>query len=208
MELRNYRSTDIEFLPIGILVQGAGNRIEIRNNIIHNIEANFAPVGTKRPGALGMALNGTSSTLLRNLVVDGNELYDLQTGNGEALTVTQNAQYFQITKNIVRDSNFIGIDAQGYFPDNIKYRSRNGWIASNTVYNLSTAGNLASPPDAAAIGIYVDGGSDITVERSNVYNTEGGIFLLSEWPGRYANKNAQHSPSTSTACRPWRNGKP
>ena len=182
-ELRNYKS-DSEFIVIGVLVQGSGERIEIRDNEIHAIEANMPPSSGSANG-LGIAVYGASATPIRNVIIDGNELYALKTGTGESLTVGGNVDAWQVTDNRVHDNNYIGIDAIGYYISGADHdRPRNGWIARNSVYNLSTAGNQAIPADAAAIGIYVDGGANVTIERNTVDANEGGIWLLSEHPGK------------------------
>ncbi|MGJ7525259.1 choice-of-anchor Q domain-containing protein [Variovorax sp. GB1P17] len=185
-EIRNYRSAS-EFIVMGVLVMGSGERIEVRNNLIHHIEATNLPANGNA-NALGLAVYGLSAAPMRRVIVDGNALYNLKTGLGESLTVDGNVDGWQVSNNIVHDNNFIGIDATGYYntsaQDPEKDRPRNGWIADNTVYNLSTAGNQALTQPAAAIGIYVDGGMDITVERNKVDSTDGGIWLLSEKPGK------------------------
>ena len=182
-EIRNYKSAT-EFIAIGILAQGSGERIEIRNTIIHAIEANNLPENGNA-NALGIAVYGQTATPIRNVIIDGNELFGLKTGTSESLTIGGNVEGWQITNNLVHDNNFIGIDATGYYNNPAEYnRARNGWIAGNTVYNLSTAGNQALTFAAAAIGIYVDGGRDITIERNDVFANDGGIWLLSEQPGK------------------------
>ncbi|WP_161939549.1 right-handed parallel beta-helix repeat-containing protein [Paramesorhizobium deserti] len=182
-EIRNYKS-DSEFIVIGLLVHGSGERIEIRNNDIHAIEANNLPSNGNANG-LGIAVYGTEATPIRNVIIDGNELHALKTGRGESLTVGGNVEGWQITRNSVHDNNFIGIDAIGYYVNGAEYdRARNGWIASNAVFNLSSAGNQALTIVAAAVGIYVDGGRNITIERNHVDAAEGGIWLLSEHPGK------------------------
>ncbi|WP_163268910.1 right-handed parallel beta-helix repeat-containing protein [Chelativorans alearense] len=182
-EIRNYKSNS-EFIVVGVLVQGAGERIEIRDNVIHQIEANNIPARGNANG-LGIAVYGQTELPLRNIIVDGNELFNLKTGRSEALTIGGNAEGWQVTNNIVRDSNFIGIDATGYYIDGAEYdRARRGWIAENAVYNLSSAENQALTMVAAAVGIYVDGGRHITIERNRVEANDGGIWLLSEHPGK------------------------
>ncbi|RCS23156.1 DUF1565 domain-containing protein [Phyllobacterium salinisoli] len=184
-EIRNYKSAS-EFIVVGVLVQGTGERIEIRNNDIHAIEANNLPANGNA-NALGIAVYGTTATPIRNVIIDGNELHALKTGLSESLTVSGNVEGWQITNNAVHDNNFIGIDAIGYFENGEDYdRARNGWIAGNVVSDLSVAGNQAINFPAAAIGIYVDGGQNITIERNQVEAADGGIWLLSEHHGKNA----------------------
>lgn len=183
-EIRNYKS-NTDFIAIGVLVQGTGEYIEVRNNKIHAIEANNLPVNGNA-NALGIAVYGQEQLPLKNIIIDGNEVFNLKTGTSESLTIGGNVDGWQVTNNIVHNNNFIGIDAAGYYGNNLaEYnRARNGWIAQNTVRNLSTVGNQALTFIAAAIGIYVDGGHNITVERNLVDTTDGGIWLLSENQGK------------------------
>lgn len=185
-EIRNYQSAT-EFIAIGVMATGSGERIEVRDNRIHHIEATNLPANGSA-NALGIAIYGLSAAPLRRVIVDGNELHHLKTGRSESLTVGGNVEGWQVSNNIVHDNNFIGIDATGYYnasaADPEKDRARNGWIADNTVYNLSSASNQALTQPMAAIGIYVDGGRDITVERNKVDSADGGIWLLSEKPGK------------------------
>lgn len=184
-EIRNYKS-DTEFIAIGVLVQGSGQYIEIRNNIIHGIEANNLPANGAA-NALGIAVYGQQPTPIRHVIIDRNELYNLKTGTSESLTIGGNVDGWQVTKNLVHNNNFIGIDATGYYNNNnlAEYnRARNGWIARNSVYGLSTTGNQALTFPASAIGIYVDGGKNVTIEHNNTDANDGGIWLLSERPGK------------------------
>jgi len=186
-EIRNYKS-DTEFIAVGILVQGAGEYIEIRHNNIHDIEANNLPENGAA-NALGIAVYGQQSDPIRHVIVDSNELYSLKTGTSESLTIGGNVDGWQVTRNQVHNNNFIGIDATGYYNNNnnnlAEYnRARNGWISRNSVYNLSTVGNQALTFPAAAIGIYVDGGKNVTIEHNNTDANDGGIWLLSERPGK------------------------
>lgn len=122
---------------------------------------------------------------MRNVIIDKNELHALKTGTSESLTVTGNVEGFQVSRNLVHDNNFIGIDASGYYTESQpNAQARQGWIFSNTVYSLSTANNQALTFAAAAIGIYVDGGRNITIEGNSADSSDGGIWLLSEHPGK------------------------
>ncbi len=60
--------------------------------------------------------------------------------------------------------------------------ARSGWCANNTVWNIH------SVYDASAAGIYVDGGSDITVELNEVHHSDMGIEIGAENNGRIATK--------------------
>ncbi len=107
-ELRNL-STSGDGVPCGVWITGSGTGIHILNNLIHNIVTT-----TKSGNACGLFAYGTSQTPITELVVSGNELYNLKTGNSESMTLNGNVTHFQITNNLVHDNNNIGIDIIGY----------------------------------------------------------------------------------------------
>jgi len=185
-ELRNYRTSTRNFVPVGINVRGRSHHIQIRNNKIHHIEHN----GTSADGtdAHGIAVYGTvADASIHNLIIDGNELYALKLGSSESLVVNGNVENFQITRNKVHDNNNIGIDAigfEGVSPDPATDQARNGLIARNVVYNIDSYGNPAYGTDRSADGIYVDGGRNIVIERNIVHHCNIGIELASEHSGR------------------------
>jgi hypothetical protein len=68
-------------------------------------------------------------------------------------------------------------------------RARNGEIVGNTVYNITSNSNPAygagsNNKSFGADGIYIDGGTQITIERNLVHNTDIGIEMSSENPGK------------------------
>ena len=185
-EIRNYKTSGADLVPVGIHVRGASGYVQIRNNKIHNIEHN----GTGESGvnAHGIAVYGTDPAhAITNLVIDGNELYALKLGASESLAVNGNVNGFTITGNRIHDNNNIGIDAigfEGVSSNPATDQARNGLIAGNTVYNISSYGNPAYGTDLSAGGIYVDGGTNITIERNIVYHCNLGIELASEHAGK------------------------
>jgi hypothetical protein len=164
-EIRNYKtskSSALGYVPAGIYIQGAGDHIEIRNNRIHDIQALYQPPSVPALGvadAFGLAVYGTNATAsISNLTIDGNQLYNLMTGSSESLVLNGNVQNCSITNNIIHDNNNIGIDAigfQGTSADPATDQARNGVISGNLVYNITSVGNVAYGPYAAANGIYV-----------------------------------------------------
>ena len=185
-EIRNFKTAVRDRVPVGIHVSGTSHHIRILNNTIHHIEHN----GTWANGvdAHGIVAYGTSATQsIHNLVISGNELYELTLGSSEALVVNGNVERFQITGNRVHDCNNIGIVAigfEGVSPDPATDQARNGLIARNTVYNIDSYGNPAYGSDRSADGIYADGSRDIVVERNVVHHCNIGIELASEHSGR------------------------
>ncbi len=183
-ELRNYKTSASNRVPVGIRIYGTAHHIELRNNTIHNIENNRN--GANGTDAHGIAVHGTSgSQAANNIIIDGNELYALVLGSSEALVINGNVQYWQVTNNIVRDSNNIGIDAIGFegtAPSNDQ--ARDGLIAGNHVYNINTFGNPAYGNDRSAGCVYVDGGTRIIVENNILHHCNLGIEIASEHAGR------------------------
>jgi hypothetical protein len=184
-ELRNYVSDKPNLDPVGIYVTGAGDAIEILGNHIHDIRTTGK---TENFDALGIAIYGTRApAALTRLVIDGNELDHLVTGFSESLALSGNVQYWQVTGNTIHDNNNIGIDVGGYekfAPKAACDRARNGTVAGNTVYNITSLHNPAYHGQQSADGIYVDGGADVVVERNLVHHADLGIEVASEHSGR------------------------
>jgi hypothetical protein len=180
-EIRNYVSASTALDPIGILVEGAGSNIQLLDNRIHDIKTTGK---TDDFDALGIAVYGTAAPAsLSRIVIDGNELDHLVTGFSEALALSGNVQYFQVTNNRIHDNDNIGIDIGGYeqfAPDPAYDRARNGYVAGNTIYNISSLNNPAYQGQESADGIYVDGGADVVIERNLIHNTDLGIEAASE----------------------------
>ena len=187
-ELRDYRSSVTDVVPVGIHVRGTSHNIEVRNNRVHAIETNVK--SSSGGDAHGIAVYGTSAAQpIHDIVIDGNELYDLKLGSSEALVLNGNVENFQVTNNRVHDSNNIGIDLIGFegtAPDVSVDQARNGLVAGNTVYNIDSYGNPAYGTDQSADGIYVDGGRDIIIERNIVHDADLGMEVTSEHHNRFA----------------------
>lgn len=154
----------------GIRVTGAGSFIEIRNNRIHEIRGQHA---------MGITIYGTEVTAISNLIIDSNEIYDCDPADSEALTLNGNVTDFEVTNNIVRDVNNIGIDFIGGETDiqpDPALVTRNGVCRGNQVYR-------ANHVDGYAGGIYVDGGKDIVIENNIVSECDLGIEIGAENAG-------------------------
>ncbi|MEO7715593.1 MAG: right-handed parallel beta-helix repeat-containing protein [Capsulimonas sp.] len=168
-------------VPVGVFISGAGSNIQILNNHVHNISTT---VTTASGNALGVAVYGSSGTAsINNLVISGNEVDHLTTGQSESVTVNGNVQNFQVTNNKVHDNNNIGIDVIGFegtSPVAGVDQARDGVISGNLVYNITSAKNPAYGGSLGADGIYVDGGTRIVVERNTVHHADIGIELACE----------------------------
>ena len=186
-EIRNYKTTIPNAVPMGIQVTGASHHIQLLNNHIHHIETN-APVDANLLGAdaHGIAVYGTATESIHHLTIRGNELRNLKLGSSEALTLNGNVEVFTVTNNIVHDSDNIGvvfIGFEGTAPTPSLDRARDGVVISNTVYNIDSFGNPAYGGERSAGGIYVDGGTNILIERNRVFSSNIGIEVASEHSG-------------------------
>lgn len=185
--VKGYR-TDTPFqVPVGILIEGKGEGLEIVGNTIESM-GSTAPVDGSRLGrdAHGIGVFGTQWEPLSDIVIRGNTLRDLALGSSEALVINGNVDGFQVLDNVVIDCDNIGIDAigfEGVAPAAGIDQARNGIIARNRVERIQTKGNPAYTGPAAA-GIYIDGGRDIIVERNWVSHCDIGIEVASEHAGR------------------------
>jgi hypothetical protein len=155
----------------GVRILGSGSHIEIRDNRIHDIRGDHA---------MGITVYGTAATPISDLIIDGNEIYDCEPFQSEALTLNGNVTDFEVTNNVVRDVNNIGIDFIGgetdIQPDPTKV-ARNGVCRGNTVLRANEQGG------GYAGGIYVDGGKDILIERNVVSGCDLGIEIGAENSG-------------------------
>jgi Bacterial Ig-like domain (group 3) len=177
-EIRNYTTNSENNVPVGVWITGSSTGIQILNNRVHNITTTAEANGN----ALGMAIYGTSKTPITQLVISGNEVYDLKTGESESLTVNGNVTHFQITNNLVHDNDNIGIDMIGYEGvgpvgyDEAMY----GEVSGNTVYNISGITNPGEGYEYDADGLYCDGCAYVTIERNVIIQTDYGIETTSE----------------------------
>ena len=185
-EIRNYTTSNANVTPAGIWVTGAGSNVQLLNNLVHNITT----TSEKNGNAFGIAVYGSSgSASIDSITINGNQVYDNKTGNSETVNVDGNVTNFTISNNVVHDNDNIGIDAigfEGVAPSPSVDFARNGEISGNTIYNISAINNPGEGNQYDADGIYVDGGSEIVVERNLVYNCDLNIEAASEHSGHVA----------------------
>ena len=183
-EIRNYQTSSASATPAGIWVSGSGSNIQLLNNVIHNIVTTSEATGN----AFGIAVYGTAAPAsLDSVTISGNQVYNLRTGNSESVNVDGNVTNFAITNNVVHDNDNIGIDVigfEGVSPDPAYDYARNGTVSGNTVYNISAINNPGEGNQYDANGIYVDGGSQVVIERNLIHNVDIGIEMASEHQGR------------------------
>ncbi|RYG86813.1 DUF1565 domain-containing protein [bacterium] len=185
-DIRNLRTKDSARVPMGILVAGKADAISLSNNRVHHI----ANEGTNRDAinAFGIAVYGDSTRgAITNLRVEGNEIDHTRTGSSETLALNGNVDGFRVVGNWVHDADNIGIVAIGFegtSPIRGQDQARNGLIAGNRVENVSSRANPAYRGSLGADGIYVDGGTSITIERNVVRAADIGIEVASEHVGK------------------------
>ncbi len=168
-EIRNNLNVDDKS---GIRVTGSGDHIEIRNNRISEIRGTHA---------MGITVYGTSqTTAITNLVIDGNEVHHCDPYTSETVTVNGNVNGFEVTNNYIHDVNNIGIDIIGgetSIMPNQTLVARNGVVRGNVVERCNDV------QDGTAVGIYVDGGSDILVENNRATGCDTGFQVGAENEG-------------------------
>ena len=182
-EIRNYQTSSASAAPAGIWVSGSGSSIQLLNNAIHNIVTTSETAGS----AFGIAVYGTAAPAsLDGVTISGNQVYALRTGTSESVNVDGNVTNFAITNNVVHDNDNIGIDVigfEGVSPDPAYDYARNGTVTGNTIYNISAINNPGESNQYDANGIYVDGGSQVVIERNLIHHVDIGIEMASEHSG-------------------------
>lgn len=169
-EIKNINGGNV---PTGIRVDGASSNIKIINNNIHEIKSS--------KNAHGIGVFGTSAQPLKDVLIKDNRVHNLKLGQSESVVINGNVDGFRIIGNTIRDNDNIGIDiigGEGVGKKGID-RARRGLIAGNVISNIDSRPNPTYKRMSAA-GIYVDGGSDVTIRDNVVKNSNYGIELASE----------------------------
>ncbi len=187
-EIADHQRDSLADDTIGIAVETDGqdvSHVEIRNNRVHDIGPGVIEQDSCYYNGHGIIAQSEGS-LISQLIIDGNELFDLYVGNSEVLVVNGNIADFCVTSNFVHDVNNIAIDIIGY-EQNAKETTEHGTISDNVVLDASnywpycSRGNCTYPEaDESSDGIYVDGGADLDISYNVVGRTDHGIELQSE----------------------------
>ncbi len=185
-ELRNLSSMH---WAAGVWCSGSAHHIEIRNNRIHNI-SDPNPNG----GCHGVAFYGKNSTsAMHDIILDGNEIYDLQLKWSEACAFNGNVRDFTVSNNSIHDVDniayvFIGFEGECEGCPNGENidRARNGQVYDNVAYNVDSKDNPPYNGERSADGFYVDGGMNIVFERNRAYRCNIGFEVTSEHGGKNA----------------------
>ncbi|MBL0715629.1 MAG: right-handed parallel beta-helix repeat-containing protein [Desulfosarcina sp.] len=132
----------------GIMVEGKRIRnIAIRNNKIHGFDSDN--------NAHGIAVYGigkSKSKGIRDVIIEGNEVYSMRTGSSESIVVNGNVRRWEIKNNDVYDVNNIAIYVDGghhiQITDNVVVNASWGYDigAENclTTRHITMTGNRAS----------------------------------------------------------------
>jgi hypothetical protein len=166
----------------GLLVESTGTKtvsdITLKNMVIQNINwtssASTTPSSSKN--AQGLIVYGGDGGIT-SLTVDNCEVSNCILGQSEALAINGNVDGFVVKNCKVHDNTNIGIDVIGHEGTaSVNDEARNGYVSNNLCYN-----NVASY--ATSAGIYVDGASDIIIEKNACYNNGWGIEVGAELDG-------------------------
>ena len=183
LNIVNGSSSSGSFSPDGILVSGSDNHINIDNNTIHNIVTTDTDSYASAHGIL--VLGNSSSGDIDNITLNNNQVYSLQTGWSESVTLNGDVTSFTVENNTIHDNNNIGLDlAGGYGVSPLVDQARNGEVNNNTIYNCSTYSNPVYTHNYECAGLYFDGSTNITAERNTVNNNDFGVQVSAENSGK------------------------
>ncbi len=181
-------------LKISTSSDEASHHIEVESNTFRNLYADASTTtypNSVYAGAISVA--GYHPTkAIHDIIIKGNTVRDCRTGWTEAIGITGNVDGFVITKNVVTNTGNIGIDASGHWgissDPNTDY-ARNGVISEN---HVSYCKSLVE----GGAGIYLDGSSNILVEKNISHNNVYGITIGCE----IANKSVSNNIIRNNVC--------
>ena len=187
-EIRNFIHNGTTNTPVGILVQGFGSQLQVVNNKVHDIKNTSTCTDPCAAGAHGIAVYGTSSSGITDVLLSGNEVRNNVLQASEALVINGNVDRFAVLNNNVHDNNNIGFDFIGYEGEcsgcGANDRVRNGIIRGNTASNNSSSTNPWYGGEGSAAGFYVDGGQYLVFERNFSSGNDLGFEFASEHSGK------------------------
>jgi len=177
--------------PMGILIaaneDGGSTGVEILNNKIYNIDGEswgyriYIDEDEEYVADMnghGIAAYGegpSDETVIDELSIIGNEVYNNKTGQSESVVVNGNVKNFKIKQNFIHDNNNIGIDVIGgeETSENMGLDcARFGEVSGNVVINNSAASNQTYDFGGGCDGIYVDGGKDTYITNNYVIGSD------------------------------------
>jgi len=155
-----------------VIIEGNNlSRIAVTGNVIHDFASH--------QDAHGIAVYGSGGKGIRDVIIEGNRVYNMQTGSSESIAVNGNVQRWSIAENTIEQVNNIAIAAIGgerTLPSRARLphpldAARYGFIENNRVQNVSTLNNPAYDNlETWAAGIYVDGARQIKISGNEVVN--------------------------------------
>ncbi|HEY9734370.1 MAG TPA: right-handed parallel beta-helix repeat-containing protein [Drouetiella sp.] len=183
-EVKNLRASSSSSTPYGVLVKDS-KHVVLTDLNIHHIENNIS----RESNAHGIAILGTGTTnsgSTSDIVIANSRLHDLKLGASEALVVNGNVERFKISNNQLYRLNNIAVDVVGFEGvSKSKFdQPRQGIIQNNSIFDVDSKGNPAYGKSRSAGGIYVDGGTQITISGNHVERANIGIELASEHYGK------------------------
>ncbi len=194
--------TAVPYRSACVAHHGTCGNIYLLDNIVTDV-ANLADAhptrstcGNPDVGAYGIVVidaGRAGSPPLQHVVVEGNTIEDLRTGQSESLSIDGNVVDYLIAHNVLRGLDNIGIDVAGWEAGPVQ--PRDGLITNNRVANVDTLTNSAyaswDPASERCVslgenagGIYDDGAARLWIRDNVVWNTNQGISLDVETPGR------------------------
>ena len=165
------RSATHKYVGAFVCYDGGQNHLIFKNIKIHDLHTTKT-----KYDANAFLFMGEKKNPISNVMLIGNECYDLTLGYSEAISFAGNCEYCYVIDNRVYDVTNIGIDFYGnagYCSDESLDQTRYCVAAYNIVYNCNS-------PYADCAGIYVDGGRNCLIEGNLVYNCQYGIEIGSE----------------------------
>jgi hypothetical protein len=172
---------------MGVLVEGACDHITLRNLELYDIGFTDEPSPQVNSGTNAQPIivyGSDSNHTITDLKIIDCELHHCVLGFSEALAVNGNVEGFEISGNEIYTMTNIGIDIighEGTCEDPALDQARQGLVSNNNV-------RFCTSSYAAAAGIYVDGGSQILIERNEIYGCEWGIEIGCENVGKSASE--------------------
>lgn len=187
-EVTGFTSGSSSATPVGILIEGSGAGLQIVDNKIHGIKHTSTCKDPCAVGAHGLAVFGTTSAGITDLLVHGNEVYQNVLQASEALVINGNVDRFEVLNNHVHDNNNIGFDFIGFEGEcsgcGDKDRARNGIVRNNRAVNNSSSTNPWYGGEGSAAGFYVDGGRYIVFDGNTSTGNDLGFEFASEHAGK------------------------
>ena len=167
--------------PEGIYIGGSSSNISLRGCKVYDIKNDCLVLdsGDDWRSAHAILVLGTNNEKpIRNLLIEGCEVFDIHSGTSESVTLAGNVTDFTIQDNEVHDVENIGIIIAG--GDNLNPGgdisvnfARNGVVRRNRVYRctheLSQDFWSQSVSNGGAIGIYLCGNANTIVEQNEVF---------------------------------------